>query len=137
MFQCSNSGEACLTNPSGLMSFGYLFFHWGATYSFEPGGPGPTGGYFAPTVGDLTTFAVLITYVFPLVVACIGLLAPKIVRLSKITRIGFVAFGAFVFAMSVLLVLSMIPTLLLLGIVLMTTSGAMLAYGRRPGIFAL
>ncbi len=137
MFQCSNPGEACLTNPSGLMSLGYLFFHWGATYSLEPGWSGPTGGYFAPTVGNLTTFGVLITYVFPLVVACIGLLAPKIVRLSKVTRIGFVTFGAFVFGMSVLFVLSMIPTLLMLGIVLLPTGGAMFAYGIRPSIFAL
>ena len=130
MFQCSNPAMLCLGNPSGLKSLGYLFFHWGGTYSFEL-------GYYAPTVGNLTTFGVLITYAFPLIVACVGLLGPEIVRLSRVTRIGFAAFGAFVFAMSVLFVLSTIPTLVLLGIALVPTGGVMFAYGLRPRMFDL
>jgi len=130
MFQCSNPAMVCLGNPSGLKSLGYLLFNWGGTYSFEL-------GYNAPTVGNLTTFGVLITYAFPLVVACVGLLGPEIVRLSKVTRIGFAAFGAFVFAMSVPFILSSIPTLQLLGIALVPTGGVMFAYALRPGIFSL
>jgi hypothetical protein len=130
MFQCSNPAMACLSNPSGLKSLGYLLFHWGGTYSFEL-------GYYAPPVGNLTTFGVLITYVFPLMVACVGLLGPKIVKLSKVTRIGFAVFGAFVFAMSILFVLSTIPTLVMLAIVLVPTGGVMFAYSVNPRLFAL
>ena len=130
MFQCSNPAMLCLGNPSGLKSSGYLLFHWGGTYSFEL-------GYYAPTVGNLTTFGVLITYAFPLVVACVGLLGPEIVRLSKVTRIGFAAFGAFVFAMSILFVLSTIPTLVWLAIALVPTGGVMFAYGVDLRLFDL
>jgi len=130
MFQCSNSAMVCLSNPSGLRSLGSLFFHWGGTYSFEL-------GYYAPPVGNLTTFGVLITYAFPLIVACVGLLGPEIVRLSKVTRIGFAAFGAFVFAMSILFVLSTIPTLAWLAIALVPTGGVMFAYSIDPRLFDL
>jgi hypothetical protein len=130
MFQCGNPAMACLGKPSGLKSLGYLIFNWGGTYSFEL-------GYYAPPVGNLTTFGVLLTYAFPLIVACVGLLGPKIVRLSKVTRIGFATFGAFVFAMSILFVLSTIPTLVWLAIALLPAGGVMFAYSVNPMLFSL
>lgn len=127
LYPCSG-GLMCLSNPSGLKSLGYWLFGWGGTYSFEL-------GYAAPPVGSLTTVGVLLFYVLPLVVACAVLVGPELVSMSKVTRTGFVAFGAFVFVMSVLFVLSMIPMVALLGIALALISGMMVVYGMRIWVF--
>jgi len=109
---------------------GYWFLNWGATYSFEL-------GYFAPPVGNLSSFGVLITYAFPLLVASVGLLGPEIVRISRVTRSAFAAFGAFVFAMSILFVFSGTGSLVMLAIVLLPGGGVMFAYGVNPLMFEL
>jgi hypothetical protein len=135
LFACTNPSALCLTNPSGLESIGFWLFHWGGTYSLEPGWSGPTGGYSSPVFDSLTFFDVILTYAFPLIVGSTALLAPEIVQISEIARIGFVSFGAFVFVSSILFLFSMIPTLVLTGIVLVLTAILMVAYGMRILIF--
>ena len=99
-------GRHTLPGPTrlGSKSLGYWFFHQGMSYMFEPGsidwGFGTTG------FGFDTPFGVLITYIFPLIVVFVALLAPEIVGLSRVTRAGFVAFGSFIVALSALFVLT-------------------------------
>ncbi|MBI3859204.1 MAG: hypothetical protein HY296_03045 [Thaumarchaeota archaeon] len=135
LFACRNPAEACPSDPSGLESLGFRLFHWGGTYSLNTGWSDPTGGYSAPVLDSLTSFGVLLTLAFPLIVACAVLLAPEIVKVSKIARVGFVMFGAFVVSLSTLFLFSMIPTLDLLGIALAPTGVWMLVYGLRIPIF--
>lgn len=123
---------------SGYHSIGYLLTGWGASYS------GWLGGYVAPAVANgacpgcyLTAFGVLLAVALPLVVAIAVFLSPEIVGLSKVTRIGFIAFGAFVVALSALLLISMIGqgfqlVFALLGAVLVPTGSAMVVYGLFP-----
>ena len=108
LFACQSSTATCLSDSSGLESLGFLFFHFGAVYSFGGGWAGPTGGYFAPLVYNLTTFGVLLTFVAPSIVACVALLGPEIVRKSKFSRIGFTAFGASDFIFAVLMLASLV-----------------------------
>jgi len=68
-------------------------------------------------------------------VACAGLLAPEIVNLSRVARVGFVAFGTFVAVLSSIFVLSWIPELIALGTVLVPTGAYMVAFGMRIWIF--
>ncbi|MDE1852494.1 MAG: hypothetical protein KGI38_01970 [Thaumarchaeota archaeon] len=108
LFACQSSAATCLSDPSGLESLGYWFFHSGAAYSFEGGWAGPTGGYFSAPVYNLTTFGVLLTFAAPLIVACVALLGPEIVKKSKLSRIGFAAFGASIFIFAVLVLASLV-----------------------------
>ena len=132
MFPCGD-GTLCLTNPSGLESLGYWFFHQGMSYMFEPGsidwGFGTTG------FGFDTPFGVLITYIFPLIVVFVALLAPEIVGLSRVTRAGFVAFGSFIVALSALFVLTWTLPLAAFGVVLVSTGWYMVTFGMRIWIF--
>jgi hypothetical protein len=157
MFQCSNpqlavepfSGYTCLTNPSGLKSIGYALFHWGAGYSFGGGGdPQLSGytflpdGYFPmPDGSRLSTFGVLLFLALPMTVAGLGLLGPEIVKKSKVTRAGFVIFGAFVFALAALVALFSSPfnlgLALLFGGVLAPIGGVMVLYGLHRWMFRL
>ena len=94
LFACYGWG-GCLTNAAGLKSLGYWLFNWGGTYSFASGqgNSAQPGAYFAPPIGDLSTYGVLLYAAFPLVAAFIGLLAPEIMERSRAARIGFIAFG--------------------------------------------
>lgn len=136
LFACGNGAFACLTNPSGLESLGYWVFHVGVVYGLEPNvGFASIGFSNLGFGGDLALFGVLLAYVFPSIVACVGLLAPEIVRLSKVTRVGFVGFGAFVALFSVLFVLTWTLPLAILGIILVPTGTYMVAFGLRVWIF--
>ncbi|MDV3278541.1 MAG: hypothetical protein LYZ69_08805 [Nitrososphaerales archaeon] len=148
MFQCAESSFVCLTNPSGLKSLGYALFHWGGAYSFGEAGDSqllgyaflPEGYFSYPGTSGLTSFGVLLLVAFPITVACVGLLAPEIIRKSRVMRIGFVGLGAVVFVLHALFFLSMISegfnlTVALLGAVLAATGGTMVLYGLRPGFF--
>lgn len=147
MFQCRAGGLLCLTNPSGIKSIGYTFFHWGGAYS--PGGAGDPQlagytflpeGYFVLLGTNLTAFGVLLFVAFPIAIACVGLVAPEMVKKSRATRIGFILYGAFVFTLSLLMFLTMASegfnaALTTLGVVLLPMGMVMLVYGLRPGIF--
>jgi len=136
LFACGNGAVACLTNPSGLESLGYWAFHVGVVYGLEPGvGFASIGFSNLGFGGDLTLFGVLLAYVFPSIVACVGLIAPEIVRLSRVTRVGFVAFGLFVAALSAIFVLSWSLPLTGIGVVLLGASWYMVAFGMGIWIF--
>jgi len=121
LFKCSNPGMACFT-PSGMESLGYLLFHWGGTYSFAL-------GYATPPVDSMLTFGVLIVYALSLALICVGWFAPQVIEMSKKTRIGFTAFGAFVFALSVFFVVSLSAPFFVIALILAPTGIAMFVYG--------
>jgi hypothetical protein len=151
MFQCANPSFACLSDPSGLKSIGYTLFHWGGAYSFGGAGVGEPlrgyaflpDGYFAlPDGSRLTTFGVLLSVAFPAVVASVGLAAPEIVKKSLATRIAFTCFGGFIFALSLLMLVSMLSEglnsiLAAFPVVLFPVGSSMVVYGLRPGIFQI
>jgi len=146
MFQCSNPQLACLSNPSGLKSIGYALVHWGGAYSFGGGGDPQLSGYtFLPdgyfTMPDgsrLSAFGVLLFLALPIMVAGLGLLGPEIVK-SKVTKVGFVVFGAFIFALSALVALFSTPfnlgLALLFGGVLAPIGGLIVLYGLHRWVF--
>ena len=131
LFACRNPRVLCLSNPSGLESPGYLLLNWGATYSLGSNWSGPTGGYSAPVVDSLTDIGVLLAYAFPLVVSSTALLAPEIVRISKIARISFVAFGVFAFVLSIGFLFSSFDPLIITAIALEPIATLMVVYGTR------
>jgi hypothetical protein len=133
LFPCGGGDTLCMINPSGLVSLGYWFFHQGISYMFEPGGN--NWGFGTIGFGFDTPFGVLITYIFPLVVVCVALLAPEIVALSRITRASFVAFGLLVVAYSALFVLTLTLPLAAFGVVLVFTGWYMVTFGMRIWIF--
>jgi hypothetical protein len=137
LFACAGWG-GCLTNAAGLKSLGYWLFNWGGAYSFASGlgNSGQPGGYFAPPIGDLSTYGVLLYAAFPLVAAFIGLLAPEIMGMSRAARIGFIVFGGFVLVFSAFLLVSTMPAIASLGpgvgwtcLGLIWEGGAMAFYG--------
>lgn len=134
----------CPPFPSGgaytvYESIGYHLTGWGSVYSSW------LSGYVTPTVtyslggldNTLSAFGFLLLFVFPAVVACVGLLAPEMVGFSRISRIGFVAFGGFTLIFSVLLLVSVVGQtvttfpFVALGIVLCAAGGLMVQYGLR------
>jgi len=133
LFECSRppgfltDQALCLGQQSGLQSLGSMLFHWGGTYHFGV-------GYLAPPVDNLT-FEVLLVYAVSLIVVCVGWLAPEMVGVSKVTRMGFIAFGAFVFVLSAFFVSSLNPPFAALGLILGPAGGAMTAYGMRSLFF--
>lgn len=138
MFQCG-AGTVCLSNRSGLQSIGYALFNWGAIYSFGYGASSPMNGYFAPSLDGLTSWAVLLIVVFPVTVATVTLLAPEIVRISRVARFGLVAFGAFVAILSGLAVVTPAPQPSLIEIIflpLIWAGGLIVVYGARKWIFS-
>ena len=151
MFQCTNPAFGCLSNPAGLKSIGYSLFHWGGAYSFGGGGdPQLSGytflpeGYFAmpmPDGSSLSTFGVLLFLALPIAIGGLGLLGSEIVKKSKVTRAGFIIFGAFVFALAALVALFSTPfnlgLALLFGGVLAPIGGLMVLYGLHRWIFRL
>ncbi len=143
-YLCNNNGWGCgPESPKGFItgfnSLGLQVVHWGASSGGFLGG----GDYSPPVITEiaggpqntLTAFGALISVVVPLIAACAGLLAPEIVRRSRVTRIGFVVFGAFVFAFSTLMVISMTPVVALPGLVLVWEGGLIAIYGLRPWVF--
>ncbi len=139
LFACYGWGE-CMTNAAGLKSVGYWLFNWGGTYSFASGlgNSGQPGGYFAPPMGDLSTYGVLLYAAFPLVAAFIGLLAPEIMGRSRTARIGFIVFGGFVLVFSAFLLVSTMRAIASLGpgvgwtcLGLIWEGGVMAFYGLR------
>lgn len=135
LFQCSNPPgfffPSCPELQSGaeggLRSLGSLLFHWGGTYHFGV-------GYVAPPIDNLV-FEALLVYALSLIVVCVGWLAPEIVGVSRVPRIGFAAFGAFVFVLSAFFVSSLNLPFAVLGLILAPTGGAMVAYGMRSLFF--
>ena len=135
---------SCLSNPSGLKSIGYTLVNWGGVYSF--GGAFqqlwgyavlPEGFFTLPDGSQLSTFGVLLSVALPIAVAGVGFLGPEIVKKSRVTRAGFTAFGAFILALSVLLLISMLTEGLsllpiVLGIILFPVGTVMVLYGLRP-----
>lgn len=119
----------CLSDTSGLKSLAYWASQWGATYYFE-------GGYVSPSVGNLTTFGVLLTYAFPLCVAWMALLGPGITRLSAVARFSFAAFGAVTTFMSGLFMVSGLPELLILSVPLAPVGVVSTVYGLRIWAYA-
>jgi uncharacterized membrane protein len=98
---------------SGYHSIGYQLTGWGAT--------GSSGwwseGYSPPMIADgpcdggscyLTSVGALLTVVLPLFVASSVLLAPEMIRLSRLTRTGFAALGASSVALTILILASML-----------------------------
>jgi len=116
LFACYGWG-GCMTNAAGLKSLGYWLFNWGGTYSFASGlgNSGQPGGYFAPPIGNLSTYGVLLYAAFPLVATFVGLLAPEIMGRSKAARISFIVFGGFVLVFSAFLLVSTMPAIASLG----------------------
>lgn len=121
------------TKPSytGYESVGYLLIGRGATYSDS------LGGYVTSQVGNLTAFGVLLTVVLPLVLACVGLLAPELVKRSQMSRAGLIFLGAFLAILESLSLFSMVsggfyPPLGVLGIALLVMGVAMVIYGMHP-----
>ena len=147
MFQCTNPQLACLSNPFGMKSIGYAIFHWGGAYSFGGGGDQQLSGYTflpegyfkTPDSSGLTAFGVLLFLALPMTVSGLGLLGPEIVKKSKVTRAGFVVFGAFVFALAALVALFSTPfnlgLALLFGGVLAPIGGLMVLYGLHRWMF--
>jgi hypothetical protein len=123
---------------------GYILFHWGGVYSF--GGAFqqlwgyaflPEGLFTLPDGSQLSTFGVLLSVALPITVTGVGFLAPEIVKKSRVTRAGFTAFGAFILALSVLMLISMLTEGLsllpvVLGIILFPVGSVMVLYGLRP-----
>ena len=128
---------------SGYNSIGYLVTGWGAVYS------GWQGGYLPPTIsyelsGELTTltaFGALLAVVLPIVVCCVGLFSREIVKLSRVSRISFTVFGAFVFAFWSLIVATeqpfLNPVFLLEGIWMIPVGAMMVAYGMGRWTFGV
>ncbi len=96
-------------SSSGYQSIGHLTIGWGAIYS------GWLGGYVPPSItydlGDgiqtLTGFEVLLAVVLPVAIACAWLFSPELVGFSRASRIVFFGFGAALFLLSDLLLISM------------------------------
>jgi hypothetical protein len=113
--------------------------HWGASSGGGLGG----GTYYPPDITDtlggvseqLTAWGAFISVVVPLITACLGLLAPEMIRRSWAMRIGFVAFGASILALSILLVISMTLAIAFPGLVLVWEAGAMVFDGLRRSKF--
>jgi hypothetical protein len=126
---------------SGYNSIGYLLTGWGAGYS------GWQGGYLPPAItyemgGQLTTmtaFGALIGVILPIAIACVGLFAPEIVKLSRSSRASFSVFGAFVFVLWSLVIASdkpfLNPVYLLEGIWMVPIGVFMVAYGTGRWMF--
>jgi len=143
-YRCNNNGFGCgPESPKGFItgfnSLGLQIVNWGASSGGFLGG----GAYNPPVITDafggvweqVTGFAALISVVVPLIAACVGLLARELVRRSRATRIGFIVFGAFAFTLSILMVISMHPSIALPGLVLLWEGGAIAFYGLRPWAF--
>jgi hypothetical protein len=121
---------------TGFNSLGLPLVHWGASSGGFLGG----GTYNPPVITDslggvseqLTGFGALIAVVLPLIAACVGLLAPELVRKSRATRIGFIVFGALAFAFSILMVVSLTASIALPGLLLIWEGGLIAFYGLRP-----
>lgn len=128
LFACPSPAYMCPSNPSGLESLGFWLFNWGSTYSYNSASLSYIG------FGNLSLFGILFTYIFPADVACVGLLAPEIVGLSRLTRAGFVGFGAFVALFSVLNVFPLTIPFTQLGIILVPTGAYMVVFGLWPWI---
>ena len=141
--------SVCL-NPSGAFysgyqSIGHLLTRWGSVYSSWYADSQNFGGYVSPAVSYglgievtfLSTLGFLLLFVFPAIVACVGLLAPEMVGFSRVSRIGFVAFGALTFIFSALLLASTLGQLvsswpfLIVGVVLCPAGALMVSYGLR------
>ena len=94
-----------------------------------------------PDGSRLSTFGVLLFLALPMTVAGLGLLGPEIVKKSKVTRAGFVIFGAFVFALAAFVALFSSPfnlgLALLFGGVLAPIGGVMVLYGLHRWMFRL
>jgi hypothetical protein len=114
---------------SGYQSIGLSITGWGALYSNWFANSQNWGGYVAPIVGSLTTWGVLITFAFPLVITTVDLVAPEIVRASKLASYAFAALGGFTVIISVLFIVSMISTLAVLGMLLSPVGVLMVIYG--------
>lgn len=149
MLQCSYGAEACFSNPSGLKSLGYTIFHWGGAYSLGGAGDPQVSGYAflpdgflaLPDGTHLTAYGVLLFVALPFFIGGIGLLAPEITRKSKLTRIGFTIFGAFVLILSVLMLFTMWSegfnlALATLAITLFPAGFVMTIYGTRRRILS-
>jgi len=124
-------------DKSGLQSIGYDLFNWGGTYSFG------YGAYFLPTITiqltDMSNFGVLLFLIFPLVVVSATLLAPEIVRISRVARFGLVGFGVFTITLSALVTAAaisqpFIPEIIFLP--LAWVGGSIVVYGMRIWIFS-
>jgi len=95
---------------SGYQSLGFYITGWGAISG------GWLEGYQPPAItydfgggpSTLTALGAFFTVVLPTVVACVWLLAPELVKFSKISRIGFGVFGAAIFVLADLMLISMV-----------------------------
>jgi len=118
----------------GYQSLGFYTTGWGAISGSW------LAGYQPPAVtydsGDgfstLTASGVFLAVVLPTVVASIWLLGPELVRFSKISRIGFGVFGAAIFGLADLMLISMVqqasfPWLFVLVGTLFGTSGVLMS----------
>jgi hypothetical protein len=64
--------------------------------------------------------------------ACVGLLAPEIVRRSRAMKLGFITFGGAAFVISILMIVSMATAIAFPGLALVLEAGAIVLYGLGP-----
>jgi len=95
---------------TGYQSLGFYATGWGAiSGGWFAGYQPPAVTYdFGGSPSTLTAFGVFLAMVLPTVVACVWLLAPELVRFSKVSRIGFGVFGAAIFGLADLMLISMV-----------------------------
>lgn len=137
-FGCPTPGDFGNYNSLGL-----TFFGWGAAYSFGAQTYSPPLVNFVSggELNSMSPFGALFSIVIPLLVACVGLLAPEIVRFSRPGRVGLAGFGAAVLAFSIILLGStlfpVVPPLALAGLALTYEGIAILLSGVRPALLGL
>ena len=91
----------------GYQSVGFFLTGLGAVY----GGYTPQAMSYvieSEWVSALNIVGVTLWVILPVVVACIWLLAPELARFSKISRAGFGVFGAGLFGLADLMLISML-----------------------------
>ncbi len=124
-----SSYEPCsqlMATFSGYHSIGYILTGSGASYAEM------LGSYIASNIANLLSIGVLFLVAFPIIVACVGLLEPEIIRLSRFLRIGIVVFGASAVTFSGLALLTIasdIASIGMIGIGLAVSALALFAMG--------
>ena len=96
-----------LPSFQGYQSLGFFLIGLGAVY----GGYTPQAlsyGFESEWVSTPSIVGVLLWDFLPIAVACIWLLAPEVVRFSKVSRSGFGGFGAALFLLADLMLISML-----------------------------
>ena len=91
----------------GYQSLGFFLTGLGAVYwGYAP--QAMSYGFASDWVSAPSTAGVLLWDVLPIAVACVWLLAPEVVRFSRVSRAGFGTFGAALFMLADLMLISML-----------------------------